>query len=168
MKIPNNFVLCTCLCFVIGCQNSNAPKDFPKTFPVKVVVKDGDIPLDNATILLYAQNITGSWASSGITNAKGVADLVTNQGSYMAKGVPAGSYKVVLNKPQKAPSELPAEEVGLMSYDEQIAYSRKISEELARIPALIPRVLTYPKETPLTLEVTESGGELIIDLSKYK
>ena len=168
MKSLLYFVLGAIVFCIIGCQASKVPKDFPKTFPAKVTVKDGGTPLQQVTVFLYAQNAGGSWASSGITNADGVADLVTNQGRSMVKGVPANSFKVTLSKPQTAPSELPPEEVEKMAYDEQIAYSRKINDELAKMPALIPRALTHPKETPLVLEVTESGAELLVDLSQYK
>ena len=86
----------------------------------------------------------------------------------MAKGVPAGAYKVTLSKTPKAPSERTADEVAAMSYDEQVAYSQKINAERAKMPPLIPKSLTNLKETPLTLEVATSGGEIIIDLSQYK
>ena len=168
MKSLNSFIACVVLFGVAGCQDSNAPKDFPKTFSTKVTVKEGETPLEDVTVFLYAQSLKGSWAPSGVTNAGGVADLVTNQGDYMAKGVPADTYTVVLNKPVKAPSELSPEEVNNMSYDDQIAYGRKINEELAKMPPVIPTALTNPRGTPLSLTVTESGGELIVDLSDYK
>ena len=168
MRALKIFFLGMFLLGVVGCQTSDTPKDFPKTFPVTAIIKAGDTPLADATILLYAQNAQGSWASSGNTNANGEAMLVTNQGSYTAKGVPEGSYKVVLSKQQKAPSERSPEEVDAMSYDEQIAYSQKISAELAKLATFVPATLTDPKKTPLTLEVTKSGGELIVDISKYR
>ena len=168
MKSSNYLIFSLFLFCIFGCQGANVPGDFPKTFPVTITVKDGATPLADTTILLYGQGTRGSWASSGNTDANGVAELVTNQGSYMAKGVPEGSYKVTLSKTPKAPSERSDDEIAAMSYDEQIVYSQKINAELARIPPPIPRVLTNPQETPLTLEVTTSSGELLIDLSPYK
>jgi len=153
---------------VAGCQNAIVPKDFPKTFPATVTVKDGETPLADVMILLYTQEAQGSWASSGTSDANGVAALVTNQGNYMAKGVPAGTYKVTLTKTPKAPSEKSADEVAAMSYEEQAAYSQKISEELAKMPSPISQALTNPKATPLTLEVTATDGKLIVDLAQYK
>jgi len=168
MKPLNSLLIGAFLLGAIGCQDSKAPKDFPKTYPAKVIVKEGETPLEGVMVLLYAQNLQGSWAPSGNTNASGVAELVTNQGNYMGKGVPADTYKVTLSKQPKAPSELPSEEVNNMSYDEQMVYSQKINAELAKMPPIIPRALTQPRETLLTLTVTESGGELTVDLSSYK
>jgi len=168
MKTSINLILGLFLLSVIGCSGTRVPSDFPKTFPATVTVKEGETPLADTMILLYNQEARGSWACSGNTDANGKAELVTNQGSHMAKGVPAGSYKVTLSKTSKAPSERSADEVAAMSYDEQIAYNQRISTELAKMPPPIPRTLTHPKETPLTLEVTDSGGELVVDLSQYK
>jgi len=70
-----------------NCRGRNA-EYFEYFFSVKAIVRDGETHLDNATILLYAQNATGSRVFRGI-NADGVADSATNQGSCMAQGVPA-------------------------------------------------------------------------------
>jgi len=167
MKSFNYFLFGLLLIYVVGCSGTNVPADFPKTFPATVTVKEGNTPLADTAILLYAQNVQGSWMSSGNTDANGVAELVTNQGNHTARGVPEGLYKVTLSKTPKAPSERSADEVATMSYDEQIAYNQAITAELARIPPPIPRRLTQPRETPLILEVTASGGELVVDISQY-
>ena len=78
MRALKFFVLGMFLLGAAGCQSSDSPKDFPKTYSAKAIIKAGDTPLADATILLYAQNARGSWASSGNTDANGEAILVSS------------------------------------------------------------------------------------------
>jgi hypothetical protein len=75
-----------------GCTEKQPP-GMPKLFPCKIVVKMNGEPLEKVFVQLYSEE--SKWGGTGYTNSSGTALLVTD-GRY--KGVPAGTYKVLLSR----------------------------------------------------------------------
>ena len=76
-------------CF--GC-GQKLPPGMPRLNPCLITVNMEGKPVENVTVRLLSEDQL-NWGCSGITDASGKATIVTD-GKY--KGVPAGTYKVLL------------------------------------------------------------------------
>jgi hypothetical protein len=87
--------------FCSGCGGVKTPDGMPELFPCEIAVTQEGQPLDGATVTV--QSADSSWNATGGTDSNGKAFLFT-QGKY--SGVPAGKYKVIINKTvtEKEPS----------------------------------------------------------------
>ena len=54
-----------------------------------------------------------------------------------------------------------------MRTEERDAYGKQISEEINKMPKIIPDSLTTSK-TPLTIEISKETPETVIELNDYK
>lgn len=83
--------------YISGCSESAKPKGFPdKLYPCEITITAEAIPLEGARVELIYQNANQkNWASTGITDTKGIVEFYT-YGKW--KGVPSGSFKVVVVK----------------------------------------------------------------------
>ena len=147
-----------------GC-GPKPPADFPKVYPATVTVLKDGTPL--ADVMVNFENKT-IHISSGVTDAGGKAVIATKTPHYSAMGAPVGTYKVYLSKEPDLKSKLPDEEVNKMEPAQVQTYLAKLRAEKANTPRPLPAVLENANKTPLTIEVTESGGELKVEVSEHK
>jgi hypothetical protein len=158
------FVLClTTTIFLAGCTGTNPPKDFPKTLPFKITVLKAGKPVESVNIRLMT-TAGGNWTVSGNTNSSGIAVMQTVSGSYSKKGVPEGSYKVILHKPIAVDPAL----LGPEPKDrfEQLAYEKKAKEIQSKMTPEVPLTYNDGKTTPVTIEVTKGKSSETIDIGK--
>jgi hypothetical protein len=157
-----------CLLFaaITGC-GSHKPAGVPDLHPAQVKVHDSGKPLDGIGVELYKTTGAAPYSLGGITDSSGIAKLTTTSGSgqYTGSGVPDGSYRVVLRQRIELPPELQTDENSpLAVQQEQEKKAKKYIDENRKFS----QKLTNPTESPLGLEVSSSGGELDVDVSKFK
>jgi len=149
--------------FFLGC-GSKAPEGFPKVYPTTVIVEQDGIPVNGALVYLSG---TGHYPSSGETDATGRAVIGTKSPHYSAKGAPIGQYSVYLSKEPELPSKVSDEERDKMEPAQIREYTLKLRQERANTKRPLPEILEDKNRTPLTIEVTEKGGELKINISDH-
>lgn len=96
MKNSGSFLLLAMVVALmfVGCRREYRPDGLPKLHPCTVTVTQEGKPLTDATVKLFDVN-GGEWPVSGLTDAAGVAKMVT-YGQF--DGAPAGEYKVIVVK----------------------------------------------------------------------
>jgi len=151
--------------FTVSC--TKAPDGMPKTYSCTIKVIKDSVPLEGANITLFPENPVGDLVSSGITDTSGHAKIVSLYKNYQAKGAPVGTYKVVITKLPFVEHTKTPQEIALMSPGDANAYEKEFLAKRAALPKIVPDALTKEADTPLKVEVTTSGGELEVDLSKY-
>ena len=166
------FSLTLCFVFaftlVLGCKGAKKPEGFPDVVPHAIVVKNNGSPEDKVTIMLVPEGTSGSWIAGGTTDATGRAALGTSQGSYTKLGVPVGKFKVVLNKTLRPAGEKNEEEYLKMSQEERDAYGKEMEEEMKKLGKIIPDSLSSSAKTTLTIDVSGSNAETVIEITDYK
>ena len=141
----------------IGCAKK-MPPGLPPLVPCKVKVHDNGRPL--AMIGISFERTEGqSWGLNGVTDSNGVAVAKTIIGSFHASGIPAGSYRMTLSERIELPPELIDDNDPKMP-----ARQQKYFDEHRTLPA----ILCNSFRTPLELVVTESSGEMVVDIAKFK
>ena len=141
----------------IGCAQK-PPPGLPPLVSCKVKVHDNGRPLANIGVSL--ERTEGqSWGLNGVTDSKGIAIAKTVAGSFNASGLPAGSYRITLSERIELPPELIDDNDPKM-----LAKQQKYLNEHRTLPT----ILCDSSKTPLELVVTESGGELDVDIAKFK
>jgi len=160
------FALGACAMFVVGC-GPKKPEGIPPLFPAQVTVQDAGSPIANANVLLIGGPV-GSWSTTGVTNASGVAVITTSQGSWKSNGAPAGDYKIYITKVVEVQQDpLPPDQQNDSAAMER--HSAEYLRLLAATPKIIPEILTKPATSPLTLTVSADGkAELVVDVSEHK
>ena len=139
----------------------------PKVYPVKLTVMDGDSPLEDATVILVANNPINNIVVGGTSNSSGVVDLRTTYASYSEKGAPLGSYKITVQKEHPVIQTKTDEELQKMGPGEIADHGLKLMAERDAKPKLVPQNVTRSATTPFSIEVVEKGTELTIDLSPF-
>lgn len=167
MKYKHTVALFLLSFFILSGCGTPKPEGMPDLYPVKVKIHDADKVLDGIGVELYKTDGTVPYSLGGTTDASGTANMLTISGKYSGNGLPAGSYRVVL----KQRIELPAE----LQEDENVELTPAARQELEKKRSKFlddnlkfSQKLTDRTETPLNLEVSQSGSELDIDVSKYK
>jgi len=166
MKSPTFFLvilfMSSGLLLLPGCGKSR-PSNMPPIVPCKVKVHDNGRPLANIGVLFLRTEGQGGWSLNGQTGADGVAIARTIAGTFEAKGLPHGTYRVTLSEKIEIPPELlnadPNARVG--------EPNPKLEKYLAENRTL-PAILSDASKSPLEISVTASGVELDVDISKYK
>jgi len=122
-----------------GCSGESKPDGFPKLYPVALTfVQEGE-PLEGAAVILVPQS-DSKWASGGFTDAKGIAVLKTH-GKFA--GVPAGAYKVRVQKQETGEVPTSIDSTGLTTYGTASSYD------------VVHPDYFLPDKTPLAIEVVE-------------
>ena len=157
-----------------GCGGEKFPADFPKVSPMTVTVKDGPTPLSEVKIIFYPAT-TGagsSFASSGSTDANGVAIIKTSQGGFSKLGIPAGEFVVTVEDIIDLEMGVTSEEKAKMSIGELNKLSQEQQKYRASYKRKVPEVLCkagkIENRSPIRHTVTEGKNELAIDVAKYK
>lgn len=92
-------LFCISLLTLSGCSEKR-PEGMPKLYPCTVsVIQDGK-PLSEASISLIPVDSSSRWASGGLTNESGKAEMQIF-GKY--KGAAPGKYYLCINKTEEGP-----------------------------------------------------------------
>jgi hypothetical protein len=168
-----HFVLLGCLAAALllsGC-GSGIPDGFPKKLlSCRIVVMDGDVPVQEATVSLLPEDEQEKFSMVGITNDQGVADIRTTQAGYYRNGVPQGTYQVIIigSEPPDLEHTLSLEERANLPPDESDAYEFARQKRIGARPLAVPREFNKMDTTPLTWAVDQKGSELAVNVAEYK
>ena len=122
----------------------------------------------NIQVVLLAKGGQGAYACTGKTDDKGVAQILSSRSSYTGKGVPAGTYTVLLSEPIAIPEDLQSTDADQdLPPAAQAEKSRKLNEFLNQ-NRVVPKELTTGA-SPLELTVADkTGTALTVDVAQYK
>jgi predicted small lipoprotein YifL len=156
-----------------GC-GEKYPADFPKVYPMTVTVTDGTTPLSNIRIMFYqaSRDSGAAYASSGSTDAGGVAVISTTQGSFNKKGIPEGEFVVTLEDIITPDIGVTPEEQNKMTMKElnkvSMEYNKKIAEYKRKVPAVLCKSGKVADRSPIRYTASSGKNELTVDVSEYK
>ena len=163
-----------CLGCLSGCGGQTFPSDFPKVYPMTVTVKDGATPLPKVSIMFYPAT-TGAgaaYASSGSTNANGVAKISTSQGAFNRAGIPTGEFVVTVEDIIEVDLGVTPAEETKMSMRELGELSRKKEKLIAayerKVPEILRRSGKVEDRSPIRFTASEGKNELTIDVAEFK
>jgi len=153
-----------------GCGDSR-PAGFPqKLHPCRVIVMDGDSPLQGASVSLIPENEQQKFSMIGITDEKGVAAIRTTLAGYYGNGAPEGTYKVLVigAEPPDLEHTMTADERANLTPDELNAYEHARQRRIGARPLAVPRNFNKMDTTPLTWTVDRKGAELNVNVAEHK
>lgn len=134
---------------VAGCKN-DLPPGMPRLTKCEIVITSENKPVEGVFVtLIPRQEGLEKWPSAGTTDTEGKAKIVTF-GQY--PGVPAASYKVVLNKVVRQGGE---------KDDETTPIAKR---EKIQIFSLVDKKYTVQETTPLELTVENSAVSQTYDI----
>ena len=170
------FLLALCCSWVSfsGC-GEKLPADFPKVFPMTVTITDGTTPLADVRIMFFQISGSGvAYASSGLTDARGIAKISTSQGSFNKAGIPVGEFVVTVEDVIRMNDDISPEEELRMSREELTKLSQEREKRMAEIVRKVPEVLSQATRgsiedrSPIRFTATEGKNELAINVADYK
>jgi hypothetical protein len=135
-----------------GCNNR--PAEMPDTFPCKITVVNDGVPLAGCNVGLYSVTGNGSLSIMATADTSGVAEICTRFANYTAKGAPAGTYKVTVEKHASLPPD--GVDVTKLSEDEKSDYLVKRMAE-AEKQRVVPVALTSSTTTPFEIQLAPGG-----------
>jgi len=148
----------------LGCNSGRVPPEgFPKLQSCSLKITQEGEPLAGAIVTFHPQGTPLAWAVTGKTDATGTATVFT--GSYYP-GVPAGEYKVTVDKVEtvmpSVPEVLPTSERELDKLNKELAVGTKNYR-------LVEPVYTAVSSTPLSLSVEQKKTKASFDVGhKYR
>ncbi|MDR1960180.1 MAG: DUF4198 domain-containing protein [Planctomycetaceae bacterium] len=153
---------------VLGCSSKQVPDGFPKKLTrFKVTLLYEGKPVEKASIWLYPDN--AKYHVNAITNANGVASMETTINVYSRPGAPTGKFRGTIVHRPKVPSDLTTEEwQKLKSEEEANAQWKKIAEEIAALPKIVPVSWGNVATSPLMITIPEKGGNVTIEITDSK
>jgi len=168
MRILIFISLSACLLICCGCGGTQVPEELRDLYPATVTVMDGDQPMAGILVTLFAKSGHGAYACNGVTDGKGAAQIQSSRGSYTGKGVPAGTYSVVLSENIVLPADLePQTSDEDLSPTAQAEKERKRNEFVSK-NRLVPSVLTTAS-SPTELVVAKGKNATVeIDVAKHR
>ncbi|MCL2119009.1 MAG: hypothetical protein FWH27_11340 [Planctomycetaceae bacterium] len=153
----------------IGCNQGKVPEELKNLVPVTVTVTDGSNPVEGVAVALNSKDgAKGFFVCTGTTDSNGAAQILSTRSSFTGKGVPAGTYSVVLVKPAEIPEDLQPQEE---DQDNPAAAAAKQAKRDAFLKQnqTIPVALTQSTASPVELTVAEkTGATFEIDIAKYR
>jgi len=154
---------------LICCGCADVPEELRNLIPVSVTVKNGDQPVAGIQIILLAKASQGAFACNGVTDANGMTQIQSSRGSFTGKGVPAGTYTVVLSEPIEVPEDLLSQESDQdLSPAAQAEKARKLDEFLKK-NQVVPTVLTIATTSPVEVTVAKGQNATVeIDVTKHR
>jgi len=159
-------VLLIVVLFLVGCGKA-PPADLPPSAPCKVKVHDNGKPLGNISVSFRRIEGQAGWSLNAQTGTDGTAVAQTIAGSFSAKGIPTGTYRVALRERIEVPEELQNVDDPALSEKQRADLAARQMKYIAEHRTL-PEILCDPSRTPLELNVTDSGAELDIDIARFK
>lgn len=140
-----------------GCGQKR-PDGMPELYKTKIILTQQGKPCADAKIALIS--LGGSqWSSGGTTDANGGIELVTH-GQY--KGVPAGKYRVTVDKTVgegEPPPPSPIDAESQRIYNEYVAAKKSY-----RLFQVIPDQYRLRDRSPLEIEVVAGKNEITLDI----
>jgi len=122
-----------------------------------VKVHDNGRPLANISVFFQrTEGHGGAWSLNGLTGSNGVAIAKTIVGAYEAKGLPIGTYRVYMGERVEIPPEL-------YNFERMNPEAEKYVTENRVLPVILTGM-----QSPIEVNVTKSGAELDVDISKFK
>jgi len=166
-RLTNLFVsiLCASGLSVIGCGGAKVPEGFPQTLPFTITVVNDGKPIEGVNVRL-STTMDANWTAAGMTDVSGIAELQTISGSYARKGVPEGSYKVILSKPYEIDSNLLGPIPDLEDTAAMAVYNAKVDEMRNKMTLEVPTIYSQNRTTPASIEVTKGKNQETIDVGK--
>jgi len=156
-----NFVL---IALVLSLTSCGKPANMPNLFPCTITVSDNGAPLADARVSMTDESNALSLSINGITDSSGTAKMKTTYTNYTGSGVPAGKYKVVIDK---EPANVPPQKVDdSMNEKQSEAAMKKWNEEYDKV-RIVPKSITSLPDTPLTLEVDGAVNQKF-DIAEHK
>ncbi|MCL2743304.1 MAG: carboxypeptidase-like regulatory domain-containing protein [Planctomycetaceae bacterium] len=152
---------------LLGVASCSKPSDLPNLVSCEITVTNGGTPINGVRVSMKDESSSGSWSIHGMTNSSGAAKMSTTYTSYTGSGVPAGKYKVAVDKePDNLPPRpeindgMPSHEAEKLMQDWEAQYAQK---------RIIPEKLAFLSSTPFTVEVNAgSDGKFTIDIAEHK
>ncbi|MDR2825107.1 MAG: hypothetical protein LBB41_07920 [Prevotellaceae bacterium] len=137
----------------------------PKLYPLTFTVIQDDKPLEKAVVELISKDAQSKWNGTGICNASGKAEIYT-QGKY--KGVPAGSYNIIVIKHFTEPSKyegqpIPDPKTDLTAYEN---WMRALDSEALTSYNLVELKYGSVDTTPFSIEVGKGEKPQLLDVGK--
>ena len=158
--------ICTStIILTVGCD-SGRPTRLPKTYACTIVVKNADKPIDSAVVTLVPSNHGGDWASGGITDASGIAQMKTTCASYQEKGVPEGEYTIIIARRPDIEGDKTQEEIDAMPGQERDAYFADLENKRSKLPPVVPPEWGNSAKTPLKITVGTKDNRLELDTNQ--
>ena len=146
----------------MGCGGQNLPDGMPRLYPAAIEVTQEGTPLAGATVTLVSDDpVLARWGPTGVTDASGIAALQTD-GMY--RGVPLGTYKVVVTKRAKEPHPNPELAGAERGTPQEAQYDRL--DRARRIISYVEPQFGSIGETPLTIEIVAGQRTYSIDAGK--
>ncbi|MGL6195623.1 MAG: hypothetical protein ACRC2T_12465 [Thermoguttaceae bacterium] len=138
-------------------------------YPTTVTVYKDNSPLDQVQVS-FIDSSNPEYVIVGETNSSGKAVMKTQTSHYSASGAPAGTFGVRLNKIVQPKSLISDKELAKMNTEQYREYMAKKTQENfdAEQNPIIPPSLSDLQQSPLSIEVTEKGGELKVEVSEYE
>ncbi|WP_153556708.1 carboxypeptidase regulatory-like domain-containing protein [Roseimaritima sediminicola] len=153
---------CVAALLVSGCSEQR-PEGMPELYPATLtVVQDGQ-PLPEATVSLFAEDASlNRWPAGGVTDESGVATLMTYS-KY--PGVPAGTFKVMVNKTVTEGDPIPEPPAANATMEERAAYDRAIKTGSFEAFQVVAKEFRTAGTTPLTVTVSaDADNDLSVDI----
>jgi len=138
------FLICATLMLFSACSSQLKPDGLPKLYPLTLTLTQDGVPLDGASVSLFADDGLSTWTIGGTTDASGSMSPKTH-GKF--PGIPAGTYKVCVVKIEIVDSTRP-------SAQDPIEYD------------LVDAKLRSPTTTTLTLEAGPGIKNVTLDVGK--
>ncbi|MDR3108076.1 MAG: carboxypeptidase-like regulatory domain-containing protein [Planctomycetaceae bacterium] len=141
----SSLIICSLFIVLSGCGGSNSrPKDLPALTPVNLTITQDGQPLAEATIRFVSVD-GGKWNPVAFTDAAGHVEMKT----YSFIGVPAGKYKVLIEKEVK-------EDV----VEEKNAVTGVMEEKSYTLYRVVDEKYADAKTTPHEIEVSGKGKKV--------
>jgi hypothetical protein len=142
-----------------GCGGGRVPPEgLPKLYPCSILVTQEGEPLVGATVSLHSTSEKFQWTINGRTDESGKAEIMTH--GYF-KGVPAGNFKVTVDKLETVVPPLP--EVMPTKESELTKLFNKIEEETKEYQ-LVDIRYTQAESTPLSITVSNKMENISFDV----
>ena len=151
------------LILTFGCNSGQVPEGFPQLYSCSLKITQEGEPLAGAIVTLHPQGTALAWAVAGKTDVTGTA-IVYTHGHH--PGVPAGEYKVTVDKVETVvppvPEVLPTDE------GELAKLNKKLETETKSYRLVEPDYNTVDS-TPLSLSVEQKKTKVSFDVgNKYR
>ena len=145
-----------------GCSKEQRPAGLPPLFPCKIMITQGNKPLEGALVQLVPESGTFQWTISGKTDSSGVAKLSTHA---KFSGAPAGTFKVLVSKTEASPSKypVPADNAPVEEWTE---YRGQISMEHRPLIQYVKPEYEDISSTPHSILITKGKNRQTFDVGE--
>ena len=175
MKYFVSILIVAVILSIAGCGDAR-PDGFPaKLRTCRVLVLDGDEPMENVSVSFLPENERQKYTMVAMTDAKGVANMRTTLGGYYGKGVPEGTYKVLVigSEDPELEHTLTMDERMELSPDALDAYERARQRRInalpiGEVPTAIAKELSNTNTTPITWTVDRNKAEFTVNVADFK